>query len=133
MTTDVERCCANCAAWDRSSEEWEHKQWRDYVYRRVIEDIEHDKVQKEAWPDRWKRDGKPIGRTMREASCLGLGWGKWGVCCRDFGRGKLILCWDEKRGYNAPLYRYLVTAHDFGCLEWRPKAEEESPTEKEEG
>jgi len=120
--TDVERCCANCAWWDRSSEEWKHKRWRDYLYREVIQDFEGDEVnRRQAERER----GEPMGRSLLQASCLGLGWGKWGCCVRDFDRGKAILCWDEKRGHNAPLHKHLVTAHDFCCSEWGLKSERE--------
>jgi hypothetical protein len=120
MTT-VERSCANCGGWDRSSEEWEHTQWKDHLYRQVIEDIEHDEAQRETVME--ERGGKLTGGSMPQASCLGLGWGKWGCCNWNFGRGKVILCWDEKRGHDAPLYRHLVTAHDFCCIEWQLKVE----------
>ena len=126
---DAKRCCANCGGWDRSSEEWEHATWRGSLYRRIVEDIEFDARQKKDWKE---ERGEPIGHSMRETSCLGLGWGNWGCCCWDFGRGKAILCWDEKRGYAAPLYRHLVTAQDFCCTEWMLKVEKEPCPEKEE-
>ena len=126
MTTDVKRCCGNCGGWDRSSEEWEHTQWKDYLYRRVVEDFDHDKERWKKWQKEREESGRPLnGCSMLQASCLGLGWGNWGCCNQDFGRGKAILCWDEKRGYRAPLYKHLITAHNFCCTEWRLKVERE--------
>ena len=126
MTTDRERCCANCGGWDQSSEEWEHTSWKDSLYQRVIEDFACDEERWEKWKKEREEAGNPLsGRSIQQASCLGLGWGKWGSCNWNYGRGKAILCWDEKRGYHAPLYKYLVSAHDFGCTEWRLKIERE--------
>jgi len=88
-----------------------------------MEDLERDEAQREAGEQELER--KLQGPTMLQASCLGLGLGKWGSCNWCFGRGKAILCWDEKRGHKAPLYRYLVTAHDFCCSEWRLNPERE--------
>lgn len=123
MTTEAKRCCANCGAWDRSSEEWEHTQWKTQLYKRIMEDQESDEKQQRE--TEWERGRKLKGRSMLQASCLGLGWGQWGVCNLAFGRGKAILCWDEKRGYHAPLYEHLVTAHDFCCSEWTLPVERE--------
>lgn len=120
--TDMGKCCANCTAWERSSEEWEHARWRSHLYQQIIADFKDDKERWEAWAKEKKEKGGELkGRSMLQASCLGLGWGKWGCCNWNFGRGKAILCWDEKRGYQAPLYKHLITAHDFCCSEWRPR------------
>ena len=131
MMTGTQRSCANCGWWDRSSEEWEHHQWRKYLYHEVMEDFERDEAQRKVAEKELGR--KLTGCSMLQASCLGLGWGNWGCCCRDFGRGKAILCWDEKRGHRAPLHKHLVTAHDFCCAEWGMIVEGAVSAEKEEG
>lgn len=117
-----ERCCANCSRWERSALEWEHRGWHRGLYCRVVEDAKEEEAGRESRAREYEEIHgeklEPEVQSMNQASCLGLGWGNWGACNQDFGRGKALLCWDERRGYHAPLCRYLLTAHDHYCREW---------------
>ena len=94
-----ERCCANCARWQRSTEEWEHSQWNRWLYRRVIQDAKDDEERWERLAKEYEeRHGEKLEeRSLHQASCLRLGWGNWGWCAASCERGKALLCWDERR------------------------------------